>query len=165
MSQCDVHGFAGGCEVMYPNNTKAHEGVELIKVDTDQLTGPHAVELSLYMEIGSFTFVEEVHRQVCWGAWSNCKGIGKTRIDSYANHIFSLTRGGQGETKGLRGCYPVVIFLEVAMKHTSGLCFAASLRAQEVTSKSRAAQNVSEVGVNDIWVWDAAVLVPTAPYV
>eukprot|EP00983_Pelagomonas_calceolata_P066606 1149120-Pelagomonas_calceolata.AAC.1 len=56
-SHGDDHGFAGGCEVMYPINTKAHEGlhntcdevgevaggVELTKLDTDQLTGPHAI--------------------------------------------------------------------------------------------------------------------------
>eukprot|EP00983_Pelagomonas_calceolata_P055937 1144378-Pelagomonas_calceolata.AAC.1 len=37
-------------------------------------------------------------------------------------------------------------------------------RAQEVISKGRAAQDISKVGVSSIWVWDAAVLVPTAPY-
>eukprot|EP00983_Pelagomonas_calceolata_P065776 1148731-Pelagomonas_calceolata.AAC.1 len=35
--------------------------------------------------------------KVRWGAWSNCKGIGKTRTDSYANHIFGLTGAGLGE--------------------------------------------------------------------
>eukprot|EP00983_Pelagomonas_calceolata_P002385 80115-Pelagomonas_calceolata.AAC.1 len=34
--------------------------------------------------------------KVCWGTWSNCKGIGKTRTDSYANHIFGLTGVGLG---------------------------------------------------------------------
>eukprot|EP00983_Pelagomonas_calceolata_P014057 450023-Pelagomonas_calceolata.AAC.2 len=32
----------------------------------------------------------------CWGTWSNCKGIGKTRTDSCVNHIFGLTVGGLG---------------------------------------------------------------------
>eukprot|EP00983_Pelagomonas_calceolata_P045311 1139669-Pelagomonas_calceolata.AAC.2 len=95
--------------------------VELTKVDTDQLTGPHAVvESSFYMENGSFTFVEEVYGKggcecrgnapvvvvnhfvpddkVCWGAWSNCKGIGKARTDSYASHIFGLPGGWVRET-------------------------------------------------------------------
>eukprot|EP00983_Pelagomonas_calceolata_P005498 179178-Pelagomonas_calceolata.AAC.1 len=31
--------------------------------------------------------------KVCWGTWSNCKGKGKTRTDSYANNIFGLTGG------------------------------------------------------------------------
>eukprot|EP00983_Pelagomonas_calceolata_P016323 515804-Pelagomonas_calceolata.AAC.1 len=34
-------------------------------------------------------------------------------------------------------------------------------RAWEVISKGRAAQDVSKVGVSDILVWDAVVLVPT----
>eukprot|EP00983_Pelagomonas_calceolata_P009749 315954-Pelagomonas_calceolata.AAC.1 len=38
-------------------------------------------------------------------------------------------------------------------------------RAQEVISKSRAAQDISKVGVSSILVWNAAVLVPTAQYV
>eukprot|EP00983_Pelagomonas_calceolata_P033596 1051540-Pelagomonas_calceolata.AAC.1 len=67
---------------------------------------------------------------VCWGARSKCKGAGKAKTDSYANHVFDLTG-----------------------------------RAQGVTSKGHADQGVSQVGVCDMLVWDAAVLLPTAPYV
>eukprot|EP00983_Pelagomonas_calceolata_P048411 1141039-Pelagomonas_calceolata.AAC.3 len=35
--------------------------------------------------------------KVCWDAWSKCKGVGKTRTDSYAKHIFGLTGGREQE--------------------------------------------------------------------
>eukprot|EP00983_Pelagomonas_calceolata_P059564 1145964-Pelagomonas_calceolata.AAC.1 len=31
---------------------------------------------------------------VCWGAWSDRKGIGKTRADSHVNYVLGLTGGG-----------------------------------------------------------------------
>eukprot|EP00983_Pelagomonas_calceolata_P015111 480658-Pelagomonas_calceolata.AAC.1 len=73
-------------------------------------------------------------------------------------------------SEGLGRCNPIIIFWWVTVNDTGGLSFAARYEeccpvAQEVISKGCAAQDISEVGVSDILVWDAVVLVPTAPYV
>eukprot|EP00983_Pelagomonas_calceolata_P037112 1136200-Pelagomonas_calceolata.AAC.2 len=79
LSNCGDHGLQGdvrSCIPLIPRPMRGciihmmrlerlqGGGVELTEVDTDQLTGPHTVvESSSYMEICSFTFVEEVHGQ------------------------------------------------------------------------------------------------------